>query len=169
MKTITKSTRTILLAVAALVVVAALTFVVWKFTLGASPKVPEADYWPTQGWLTSTPEEQGLDSAKLAEGLRQIQQKNIPIHSLLIVRNGRVLLDATFYPYDGQSPHSVASVTKSLTTLLIGIAIDQGKLSLDDKLVSFFPDTTIANPDARKNDITIRDLASMSSGFDCHL
>ena len=167
MKTITKSTRTILLATAALVVVAGLTFVIWKFTLGASPHVPEADYWPTQGWLTSTPEEQGLDSAKLAEGLLEIQQKNIPVHSLLIVRNGRVLLDATFYPYDGKSPHSVGSVTKSLTTLLIGIAIDQGKLSLNDKMVSFFPDTTIANPDARKNAITIRDLASMSSGFDC--
>jgi CubicO group peptidase (beta-lactamase class C family) len=83
------------------------------------------------------------------------------------VRTDRVLLDATFYPYTGQSPHSVASVTKSLTTLLIGIAIDQGKLHLDDTMVSFFPDTTIANPDERKNDITIRDLASMSSGFDC--
>jgi CubicO group peptidase (beta-lactamase class C family) len=168
MKPITKSTRNILLIVAALVILAGLIFLAWKFTHSASPKVPEADYWPTQGWQTSTPEEQGLDSTKLAEGLRQIQQKGIPIHSLLIVRNGKVLLNATFYPYDGQSPHSVASVTKSLSTLLIGIAIDQGKLSLDDKLVSFFPDTTIANPDSRKNDITIRDLASMSSGLDCH-
>jgi CubicO group peptidase (beta-lactamase class C family) len=167
MKTITKSTRTILLAVAALVILIALTFVVWIFTRGASPRVPKANYWPTQGWLTSTPEEQGLDSAKLAEGLRQIQQKNIPIHSIIIVRNGRMLLNATFYPYAGQSPHSVASVTKSLTTSLIGIAIDQGKLSLDDKLVSFFPDTSIANLDGQKNDITIRDLASMSSGLDC--
>jgi CubicO group peptidase (beta-lactamase class C family) len=167
MKTITKSTRIILLAGAALVILAAVTFVVWKFTLGASPRVPEADYWPTQGWLTSTPEEQGLDSAKLAEGLRQIQQKNIPIHSMLIIRNGRVVLDATFYPYDGKSLHSVASVTKSLTSTLIGIAIDQGKLRLTDKLVSFFPDTAIANLDERKNDITIRDLVSMSSGLDC--
>ena len=54
MKTITKSTRTILLAITTLVVLAALTFVIWKFSLGASPSVPEADYWPTQGWLTST-------------------------------------------------------------------------------------------------------------------
>lgn len=167
MKTITKSTKTILLAIAALAVLAILVFVVWKLTLGAAPTVPEADYWPTQGWLTSTPEGQGLDSAKLAEGLRQIQQKNIPIHSLLIVRNSRLLLNAAFYPYAGQTPHSTASVTKSLTTLLIGIAIDQGKLHLDDKMVSFFPDAAIANPDARKNDITVRDLASMSSGFDC--
>ncbi len=61
MKTITKSIRIILLAAAALVVVAAAAFVVWRFTLGTSPRVPEPDYWPTQGWLTSTPEEQGLD------------------------------------------------------------------------------------------------------------
>ncbi len=137
----------------------------WRGTEPASASRP--DYWPTQGWLTSTPEEQGLDSAKLAEGLRQIQQNKIPIHSLLLVRNGRVVLDATFYPYDSQSPHSVASVTKSLTTLLIGIAIDQRKLGLDDKLVSFFPDYPIANLDARKKAVSIRDLASMSAGFDC--
>jgi CubicO group peptidase (beta-lactamase class C family) len=167
MKTISKTTRNIFLAAAALIVLAAASFVVWKFTLGSTPKVPKPDYWPTQGWQTTTPEEQGVDSAKLAEGLRQIQQKNIPIHSLMVVRNGRVLLDTTFYPYDGQSPHSVASVTKSLTTALIGIAIDQGKLRLDDKLISFFPDTTIANPDARKDAITIKDLANMSSGLDC--
>ena len=167
MKTSTKSTRTILIAAASLVVLAALIFTVWKFTHDTSPKVPAPGYWPTNGWQTSTPEEQGLDSAKLAEGLRQIQQKKIPIHSLLIVRNDKVLLDATFYPYDGQTPHSVASVTKSLTTLLIGIAIDQDKLKLDDKMLSFFPDATIANPDGGKNDITIKDLATMTSGFDC--
>ena len=153
----------------AVLLLAVLGAVTWLLIPALHPPaaLPAAEYWPTQGWLTSTPEEQGLDSAKLAEGLRQIQQSKIPIHSLLVVRNSRVLLDATFYPYDGKSPHSVASVTKSLTTLLIGIAIDQGKLHLDDKMVSFFPDTTIANPDERKNAITIRDLASMSSGFDC--
>ncbi len=167
MKTLSKSTRSLLFAAAMLVVLAALAFIVWKFTRGTSMSVPEATYWPTQGWQTSTPEQQGFDSAKLAEGLLQIQQKGIPIHSLLIVRNDKVVLDATFYPYDGKLPHSVASVTKSLTTTLIGIAIDQGKLHLDDKMVSFFPGATIANPDQRKNDITIRDLATMTAGFDC--
>ncbi len=161
--------RTILWGGAAVLLLAGLGLLVFLFIPGRRSTAPVSppDYWPTQRWLTSTPEEQGLDSAKLAEGLRQIQQKNVPIHSLLIVRNGRVFLDATFYPYDGQTPHSVASVTKSLTTLLIGIAIDQGKLKLDDKLVSFFPDQPIANLDARKKDVSIRDLASMSAGFDC--
>jgi CubicO group peptidase (beta-lactamase class C family) len=78
-----------------------------------------------------------------------------------------VVTDATFYPYDGQTVHNVASVTKSLMTTLIGIAADQGKLDLDDTMVSFFPDRSIANLDPRKEDITVRHLASMSSGLDC--
>jgi CubicO group peptidase (beta-lactamase class C family) len=122
-------------------------------------------YWPAQGWRTSTPEEQGFDSAKLAEGLQAIQERNINIDSLLIIRNGSVLLDATFYPYDGTIPHDLASVTKSVMTTLIGIAADQGKLQLDQPMVSFFPDRTIANLDARKEQVTVRHLAGMVNGF----
>lgn len=123
--------------------------------------------WPPQGWHISTPEEQGVDSAKLAEGLQVMREQKLPVHSLLIVRNGAVVLDAYFYPYDGKSVHDLASVSKSLMTTLIGIAADQGKLSLDDTMLSFFPDRTIANRDARKERITVRHLASMSSGLAC--
>jgi len=128
---------------------------------------PTPTYWPTQGWRTSTPEEQGFDSAKLTEGLQAIQQKGTKIHSLLIIRNDAVFLDAYFYPYDGSIYHDVASVTKSLTTTLIGIAAEQGKLDLDAPMLSFFPERTIANRDARKERITIRHLASMTAGLDC--
>ncbi len=127
----------------------------------------EPDYWPTDGWRNSTPEAQGFHSDKLADLLLAIREQNVQIHSLLVIRNGYVVLDATFYPYDGQSVHNVASVTKSLMTTLIGIAADQGKLNLDDKMVSFFPDRSIANLDQLKADITVRHLASMTSGLDC--
>ncbi len=137
----------------------------WRFSV--SSHVLQPDYWPTDGWKTSTPEERGLDSAKLAEGLSAIRANNIQVHSLVIVRNGYKVLDATFYPYDGQTVHDIASDTKSVMTTLIGIAIDQGKLRLDDKMVSFFQDHTIANLDERKNAIAVRHLASMSSGLDC--
>lgn len=131
----------------------------------ARPTVP--DYWPTNGWQNSTPEAQGIDSALLADALLAWRQQNIQIHSLQIVRNGYMVADATFYPYDGQTIHDVASVTKSVMTTLIGIAADQGKLDLDDKMVSFFPDRTIANLDARKEAITVRHLVSMTSGLQC--
>ncbi len=134
---------------------------------GKLPALPAPDHWPTNGWQTTTPEEQGFDSVKLAEGLSAIQKAGIPVHSLLLVRDGKILLEAYFYPYDGQAQHSTSSVTKSFTTTLIGIAIDQGKLSLNDRMVSFFPEHSIANLDARKKAITIRDLASLSAGMEC--
>ena len=141
-------------------------------TPACSPKssvvLPSApSYWPTQAWQENTPEENGFDSAKLAEGLQAIQDQGINIHSLTVVRNGDVILDAYFYPYDGKTVHEVASVTKSVLTTLIGIAADQGKLRLDDKMVSFFPDCKIANPSFLKNQITVRQLAGMTSGLDC--
>jgi CubicO group peptidase (beta-lactamase class C family) len=113
------------------------------------------------------PEEQGINSSKMAEALLTMREKNINIHSLMIIRNGAVVVDAYFYPYDGKTIHDQASVTKSVMTALIAIAADQGKLQLDQPMVSYFPGRTIANRDALKERITVRHLTSMSSGLDC--
>jgi CubicO group peptidase (beta-lactamase class C family) len=133
----------------------------------AARKTPSSPSWPTQEWRSATPEEQGIDAAMLADALLTMRDRGIDIHSLLIIRNGQVLSEAYFYPYDGKTVHEVASVTKSVMTTLIGIAADQGKLSLDDPVLSFFPERTVANRDARKEAITVRHLSSMSSGLDC--
>ena len=69
-------------------------------------QVSSQTYWPTQGWRTSTPEEQGFDSGKLADGLQALKKGNVDIDSLLIIRNGNVVLDAYFYPYDDTVPHN---------------------------------------------------------------
>lgn len=130
-------------------------------------QISPTTYWPTQGWRTTTPEEEGFDSAKLAEALLTIREKDIDIHSLLIIRDGAVVVDAYFYPYDGNTVHELASVTKSVMTTLIAIAADQGKLELDQPMVSYFSNNTIANLDGLKEHITIRHLASMSSGLNC--
>lgn len=150
----------VILMITALVVPACLT-------KASSVQVPQASYFPMQGWHTSTPEEQGFDSAKMAEGLQIMREDGINIHSLTVIRNDQMIVDAYFYPYDGSTYHEIASVTKSVMTTLIGIAADQGKLSLDDKMVSFFPDRTIANRGFWKNRITVRQLAGMTSGLDC--
>jgi len=129
--------------------------------------VPEPTNWPTDGWSSAPAETAGFFSGKMAEGLLAIRQDDTPIHSLMMVRHGAVMVDAYFYPYDGSTLHDVASVTKSVMTTLIGIAADQGKLRLEDPMVSFFPDRTIANLDDRKRGITVAHLASMSSGLEC--
>jgi CubicO group peptidase (beta-lactamase class C family) len=148
-----------------LVAVALAAFAIPRLRGAHSPSTP--DYWPTAGWRSSTPEAQGIDSVKLAELVQAIREREVPVHSLLVIRHGYVVIDATFYPYDGQTVHDVASVTKSVMTTLIGIAADQGKLDLDDRMISFFPDRTIAHLDARKDKITVRHLVSMASGLDC--
>ena len=130
-------------------------------------QVSTQTYWPTNGWRTSTPEEQGVDLVELAEMLQEIQKQNIQINSLLVIRNGAVILDAYFHnPYDGTFPHDLASVTKSIMTTLIGIAADQGKIQLDQPILSYFPDRAIANLDSNKQQITVRNLAGMVNGFE---
>src|ERR1035441_4982450 len=59
-----------------------------------------ADLWPTDRWKESTPEEQGADSASLADAIDYIVQKRLPIHSMLVVRHGAIVVDAYFFPYD---------------------------------------------------------------------
>jgi len=157
----------IIAGILALGIVVVLVIFVVIPRLGGTANPPAPDYWPTEAWQSSPPEAQGIDSALLADALLAWHQQNVQIHSLLVVRNGYMVADATFYPYDGQTIHDVASVTKSVMTTLIGIAADQGKLDLDDKMVSFFPDRAIANLDARKEAITVRHLVSMTSGLQC--
>jgi CubicO group peptidase (beta-lactamase class C family) len=122
--------------------------------------------WPTEAWPTAVPEAQGLDSLRLATILEDVRPHVVQIHSVLIVRSGSVVLDAYVYPYDRSIPHDLASVTKSVTSTLIGIAATRGELDLDAPVVSFFSDRDIANR-ADKERITVRDLLSMSSGLDC--
>ena len=162
-----KVNASLIAGVLVVTLVAALFFLFIVPRLGGTARPAAPDYWPTEAWRSSPPEAQGVDSTLLAGALRAWQQQNVQIHSLQIVRNGYMVADATFYPYDGQTIHDVASVTKSVMTTLIGIAADQGKLSLDDKMVSFFPDRIMANRDARKEAITVRHLVSMTSGLQC--
>src|SRR5260370_1986116 len=110
-----------------------------------------------------------MDSEALANAFAFIRQNHIPIHSFLIVRNGYVVLDAYFYPFQAGEVHDAASVTKSITSTLIGIAIGEQKLDLHESVFSRFPGRTIANRDGRKERITIVNLLTMSSGLDCHV
>ncbi len=125
-----------------------------------------AVYWPTHGWRSSTPEAQGINSRVLADALNAIRARHIPANSLLIERHGSIVLDASFYPYDPDRPHEVFSVTKSVTSSLVGIAVADGRLaSLNVPVSTVLPDQVPA--DTNKSRITLADLLSMTSGLDC--
>jgi CubicO group peptidase (beta-lactamase class C family) len=123
---------------------------------------------PESPWPTASPEELGMDSAKLADMLEAIEARGIRLHSLLIVRGSRLVLEVYYAPHGPQHRHAVASLTKSVVGTLVGIAIDQGKIqSVDQKLVDFFPGQSIRNLDQQKQSITLQHLLSMTSGLDC--
>ncbi|UCF31906.1 MAG: serine hydrolase [bacterium] len=124
--------------------------------------------WPDPDWAVSTPEAQGLDSTVLADAVRQIRSEGLNVHSVLLIRNGRAVLDVSFYPYDGAVPHDMASVTKSVTATLIGIAVGRGDIpDTDTPAVSFFPDRQEMEHGTGKGKMTVGDLVTMSSGLHC--
>ncbi len=136
--------------------------------LTAAPPAAAQSRWPTHGWRRSSPEAQGMSSAVLAEAFDFIRLRQIPIHSLAIVRNGYLVLDAYFWPFRDGQVHDLASVTKSVTATLVGIAIGERKLSgVDQPLLPLFEPPPAANVDARKEHVTLAHLLTMTSGFNC--
>lgn len=136
----------------------------------ASPPTPTTSttstYWPTQNWRSSTPEQQGMDSDLLVEMLDQIQERKIKIHSVLVVRNGYMVLEAYFDPYEKDISHVIHSATKSITSALMGIAIHEGYIDGVDHLVlDYFPQRTGSNLDPAKQTMTIEHLLAMTSGL----
>lgn len=127
----------------------------------------ERDYWPTNGWLNTTPEEQGMDSSLLNEMIDYIEEEDIAINSVVVVKNGYIVLEKYFRSYQNEnSTYALYSVTKSFTSALVGIAVDQGYIDNVSQLVlPFFPEYEIANVDERRERITIEDLLTMRSGL----
>ncbi|MCO4769633.1 MAG: serine hydrolase [Deltaproteobacteria bacterium] len=130
------------------------------------------DYWPTTGWRSATPEQQGMDSERLLAMLEAyeteaVENPELYIDSMTVIRDGYVVAD--IYPnprFPRGEMHVIHSVTKSVVSALVGIAIEEGFLSGTDALVvEFFPDRTFANLDDRKRALTVADLLSMETGL----
>lgn len=125
------------------------------------------DYWPTTAWRTSTPEAQGMESATLSQMLQLLKDEDKNINSMLIVRHGTIVLEAYFAPYDAETRHDLYSATKSVTSALIGLAIQDGNLNgvHERVLEEIFPELQVENLDQRKRRISIEHLLEMSAGL----
>jgi len=131
-------------------------------------QAPVQDYWPTQGWRVSAPEEHGVRSEKLADMLELVQKEQYPVESILICCNGYLILDAYIYPFKTNTKHIIHSCTKSITSALVGIAIDNGSIKgINQPIVDFFSEITPANLNAGKRKITLEHLLMMAPGLEC--
>jgi CubicO group peptidase (beta-lactamase class C family) len=125
------------------------------------------DYTPLPGedWKVSTPAEQGLDPMLLSE-LYFNAAKLETLYGLLVIKNGYLIAEKYFNEGAVDQLSGRQSVTKSITSALVGIALDQGYLSsLDQKMMDFFPEFAEQITDPRKEQITIRHLLQMRAGY----
>jgi CubicO group peptidase (beta-lactamase class C family) len=111
----------------------------------------------------TAPEKQGMDSAVLSSGLRQIAAETKHLHSLLILRNDCLVVEAYWAPFNRDKKHYLNSATKAVLSALVGIAIHDGRLHESDQVMSYLPAS--ADHDLRRQKITVQDLLTMSSGI----
>lgn len=124
------------------------------------------DYWPTDGFKTSTPESQGMSSAMITDMFNHIEENNYGIHQVLVIRNGYAVAEASYYPYKAGDLHIVNSVTKSVTSSLIGKAIDEKLIkSTETPVTSFFPDA-FKNGTQDPATLQLKHLLTMSAGLE---
>lgn len=145
-----------------------LTLLVSSLSGCAAAPAQSADttYWPVHNWRTSTPEEQGLDSALILAMLQEIQNKHLGIHSVLILRHGYLVTEVYFPPYQREFKHPIFSMTKSITSAMMGKALQEGYLkSIQQKVLDFFPDIAREVTDPMVKDLTIEHLLTMSAGY----
>jgi CubicO group peptidase (beta-lactamase class C family) len=117
-----------------------------------------------RGLARSSPEKQGVSSTELLALIDALDKEIDQMHSIMLVRHGRVIAEGWWNPYDSQTPHVLYSLSKSFTSTAVGLAIAEGKLSLDDQVLKFFPDEVPTEPSNNLKAMRVRDLLRMNTG-----
>jgi CubicO group peptidase (beta-lactamase class C family) len=112
----------------------------------------------------ATPESQGIPSAAIADFLTEADKSVDSLHSFMLVRRGNVVAEAWWAPYDAKTRHMLFSLSKSFTSTAVGLAAEEGKLSVDDPVLKFFPDDAPKEPSANLKSMRISDLLRMNTG-----
>ncbi|QQS45500.1 MAG: serine hydrolase [Acidobacteriota bacterium] len=112
----------------------------------------------------SAPELQGISSAGILEFIEAADAQIDQMHSFMLVRHGRVVAEAWWGPYDAETPHILYSLSKSFTSTAVGMAIAEGRFSIDDPVLKFFPEDAPAEPSNNLKAMRVRDLLRMNTG-----
>lgn len=112
----------------------------------------------------SSPEQQGISSADILAFIEAADKEIDTMNSFVLVRHGHVVAEGWWAPYDRETPHVLYSLSKSFTSTAVGLAIGEGKLSLDDPVLKFFPDEAPAEPSNNLKAMRVRDLLRMNTG-----
>jgi len=111
----------------------------------------------------SSPESLGIPSSAILNFLNRIDREQICMHGFLLLRKGQIAAEGYWAPYTEHSMHRMYSISKSFVALAIGLMVDEGKISLDDRVVEFFKDKVSQNIHPYLAQATIRDLLIMAT------
>lgn len=116
------------------------------------------------GFVRAAPSEVGIDGDQVAVFLDKLEEAGLELHSFMLHRQGKVAAEGWRWPYRSDRLRVLHSVAKSFTACAIGLAIEEGRLSLADKVVSFFPDDVPADASDWLQAMTVEDLLTMRCG-----
>lgn len=116
------------------------------------------------GLPRSTPEAEGVSSAGIEAFLDGVERSDLEVHSFMLLRNGKVVAEGWWEPYAPGLRHIMFSASKTVTALGVGMAVDEGRLNLDDRVVSFFPEHVTDSVSKEMRELTVRHLLTMSVG-----
>ena len=111
----------------------------------------------------ASPESQGVPTEAIISFMDELEQNNLNMHSFMLVRNGQILAECYWPYFSADKKHRMYSVSKSFTSAAIGMMIDEGRISLDDKVADFFPEYLPANPHPYVLQATVRHLLMMAT------
>lgn len=137
----------------------ALAILIFGLSVGASAAEPAGFQFPR-----ATPESQGISSAAILDFVETADREIEVVNSFMLVRHGKVVAECWWRPYDASTPHQLYSLSKSFTSTAAGMAIAEGKFTLDDRVLSFFPQDAPDEPSEHLRAMRVRDLLSMSTG-----
>lgn len=112
----------------------------------------------------STPESQGISSRSIEHFIGAIQEKELELHSFMLVRHGYVVAEGWWKPYQADKPHMLFSLSKSFTSTAIGLLVEEGQITLKDQVIGFFPEHAPEDPSPNLSAMTVHDLLVMGTG-----
>ncbi|MEZ4658000.1 MAG: serine hydrolase [Caldilineaceae bacterium] len=120
---------------------------------------------PTQiAFPHSTPESQGVSSAAISTFIDGVHAQKLELHSLMLLRHGHVIAEGYWTPFSADRVHLLYSLSKSFTSTAIGLAVEEGRLSVDDPVLAFFPDKAPAQVSDHLAAMRVHHLLSMATG-----
>lgn len=121
----------------------------------------------TTQWLPrSTPEAEGVSSEGILDFIGAADTSRHEFHSFMLLRNGNVIAEGWWNPYRADLKHTMYSVSKSYLSTAAGLAVSEGLISVEDKVVSFFDKELPDSVGQYLHQLTIQDLLTMSVGHD---